>query len=124
MLSPHSRPISLSLALAKRVIGMTFSEFGRRIISNGSAGTDHGAAQPVFIFGEPVKQGVLGNPPDLPSSLDSNSVFRCNTISDRYMPQFCATGSVWILLISLQCCTRIINIYHLLKQQHVHCNGS
>ncbi len=62
------------LGLAKRVIGMTFSEFGRRIISNGSLGTDHGAAQPVFIFGEPVKQGVLGNPPDLPSSLDSNSV--------------------------------------------------
>jgi uncharacterized protein (DUF1501 family) len=62
------------LGLAKRVIGMTFSEFGRRIISNGSLGTDHGAAQPVFIFGEPVKQGVLGNPPDLPSSLNSNSV--------------------------------------------------
>ena len=52
---------------------MTFSEFGRRIKSNGSAGTDHGAAQPVFLFGEPVKQGVLGNPPDLPSSLDSGS---------------------------------------------------
>ena len=52
---------------------MTFSEFGRRIKSNGSAGTDHGAAQPVFLFGEPVKQGVLGNPPDLPSSLDASS---------------------------------------------------
>ncbi len=48
------------LGLGKRVIGMTFSEFGRRIKSNGSAGTDHGAAQPVFLFGEPVKQGVLG----------------------------------------------------------------
>ena len=61
------------LGVSKRVIGMTFSEFGRRIKSNGSAGTDHGAAQPVFLFGEPVKQGVLGNPPDLPSSLDSGS---------------------------------------------------
>jgi uncharacterized protein (DUF1501 family) len=61
------------LGLGKRVIGMTFSEFGRRIMSNGSAGTDHGAAQPVFLFGEPVKQGVLGNPPDLPSSLDAGS---------------------------------------------------
>jgi uncharacterized protein (DUF1501 family) len=61
------------LGISKRVIGMTFSEFGRRIKSNGSAGTDHGAAQPVFIFGEPVKQGVLGNPPDLPSSLNSES---------------------------------------------------
>lgn len=61
------------LGVSKRVIGMTFSEFGRRIISNGSLGTDHGAAQPVFLFGELVKQGVLGNPPDLPSTLDVSS---------------------------------------------------
>lgn len=61
------------LGVSKRVMGMTFSEFGRRIKSNGSAGTDHGAAQPVFLFGEPVKKGVLGNPPDLPSSLTSAS---------------------------------------------------
>ena len=60
--------------LGKRVMGMTYSEFGRRIKSNGSAGTDHGAAQPVFLFGEPVMQGVLGNPPDLPANLDSNAV--------------------------------------------------
>ncbi|HTS46016.1 MAG TPA: DUF1501 domain-containing protein [Puia sp.] len=57
------------LGVSKRVIGMTFSEFGRRIRSNGSAGTDHGAAQPVFVFGDYVKGSVLGNPPDLPSSL-------------------------------------------------------
>src|SRR5450432_3142530 len=62
------------LGIAKRVIGMTFSEFGRRIVSNGSAGTDHGAAQPVFLFGEPVIKSVLGNPPDLPPSLDSSAV--------------------------------------------------
>jgi uncharacterized protein (DUF1501 family) len=57
------------LNIGKRVIGMTFSEFGRRIKSNGSAGTDHGAAQPVFVFGDAVKTGVLGNPPDLPATL-------------------------------------------------------
>jgi Protein of unknown function (DUF1501)/Secretion system C-terminal sorting domain len=61
------------LGLGKRVIGMTFSEFGRRIISNGSYGTDHGSAQPVFLFGEPIKQGVLGDPPDLSSSLTVES---------------------------------------------------
>ena len=59
------------LGVSKRVMGMTFSEFGRRIKSNGSAGTDHGAAQTVIVFGEAVKKGVLGNPPDLPSTLDS-----------------------------------------------------
>jgi hypothetical protein len=54
-----------NLGVGKRVLGMTFSEFGRRIMSNGSFGTDHGAAQPVFIFGEYATTGVLGNSPDL-----------------------------------------------------------
>jgi len=62
------------LGVNKRVIGMTFSEFGRRIKSNGSAGTDHGAAQPVFVFGDYVKTGVLGNPPELPSTTTSDDI--------------------------------------------------
>ncbi|HVM87871.1 MAG TPA: DUF1501 domain-containing protein [Puia sp.] len=60
------------LGISKRVVGMTFSEFGRRIKSNGSAGTDHGTAQPVFVFGDYVKSGVLGNPPDLPSTITAD----------------------------------------------------
>ena len=60
------------LGVSKRILGMTFSEFGRRIKSNGSAGTDHGAAQPIFVFGDNVQKSVLGNPPDLPSSIDSS----------------------------------------------------
>ena len=46
--------------LDDRVLGMTFSEFGRRIKSNASMGTDHGAAAPMFLFGKHVKSGVLG----------------------------------------------------------------
>lgn len=53
---------------ADRVIGMTFSEFGRRIISNASVGTDHGAAAPLFIFGNKVLPGMLGTNPQLPAS--------------------------------------------------------
>ena len=49
--------------VADRVIGMTFSEFGRRIISNASRGTDHGSAAPLFVFGNAVKGGVLGENP-------------------------------------------------------------
>jgi hypothetical protein len=56
------------LGVSKRVLGMTFSEFGRRMQSNGSLGTDHGAAQPVFLFGDSVKQGILGKNPDIPAS--------------------------------------------------------
>ena len=42
------------LGVEDRVMGMTFSEFGRRIKSNGSGGTDHGAAAPLFVFGKNV----------------------------------------------------------------------
>ncbi len=51
-----------------QVIGMTFSEFGRRITSNGSGGTDHGSALPLFVFGNKVQGGVLGTNPVIPSN--------------------------------------------------------
>ncbi|MFY0643769.1 MAG: DUF1501 domain-containing protein [Bacteroidia bacterium] len=52
---------------ADRVLGMTFSEFGRRIVSNASTGTDHGAAAPLFMFGNAVKGGITGDNPTIPS---------------------------------------------------------
>jgi uncharacterized protein (DUF1501 family) len=60
------------LGVADRVVGMTFSEFGRRIISNSSRGTDHGAAAPLFIFGNKVVSGITGNSPTLPASPTDN----------------------------------------------------
>lgn len=38
------------LGISERVMGMTFSEFGRRVISNSSLGTDHGAAAPLCVW--------------------------------------------------------------------------
>ena len=60
------------LNVADRVMGMTFSEFGRRIKSNASGGTDHGAAAPVFYFGNAVKAGIIGTNPQLPASATVN----------------------------------------------------
>ena len=51
------------LGVDDRVIGFTFSEFGRRIKSNSSMGTDHGAAAPVFVFGKHVRSGIFGTNP-------------------------------------------------------------
>ena len=51
--------------LEDRVLTITTSEFGRRIYSNGSYGTDHGTGGPMFIFGKGVKGGVVGKVPDL-----------------------------------------------------------
>jgi len=60
------------LGIEDRVVGMTFSEFGRRIKSNSSVGTDHGAAAPLFVFGKPVQGGVLGDNPSIPANVTVN----------------------------------------------------
>jgi uncharacterized protein (DUF1501 family) len=74
------------------VAGMTFSEFGRRIISNDSLGTDHGSAAPVMFFGTKLNTspsvvantqnpvpGMIGTSPNLPAAA---------TVSDLVPMQF------------------------------------
>src|SRR5262249_32929667 len=51
--------------LAERVVVLTFSEFGRTVKENASAGTDHGTSGPVFLAGPGVKAGLVGNTPSL-----------------------------------------------------------
>jgi uncharacterized protein (DUF1501 family) len=48
----------------RRVLTLTFSEFGRRVAENASRGTDHGEAAPLFVVG-PVKGGLYGAHPSL-----------------------------------------------------------
>jgi uncharacterized protein (DUF1501 family) len=55
---------------ADKVLIATWSEFGRRPKENASGGTDHGAAAPVLLIGDPVKSGLYGAEPSL-TSLDS-----------------------------------------------------
>jgi uncharacterized protein (DUF1501 family) len=47
------------LGVADRVVVLTFSEFGRRVEQNGSAGTDHGTAAPLFVLGKNVRGGIV-----------------------------------------------------------------
>lgn len=49
----------------QKVIGMTFSDFGRRANSNASFGTDHGVAAPLFVFGTGLKRQEVGTVPNL-----------------------------------------------------------
>ena len=56
---------------------MTFSEFGRRVKQNGSNGTDHGTAEPMFIIGNKVQGGLYGTYPSL-GDLDSNGDLKFN----------------------------------------------
>jgi uncharacterized protein (DUF1501 family) len=76
---------------ADRVIVLAFSEFGRRVAENGSAGTDHGTAAPMFVFGKRIKPGIHGTLPslteltdgDLKHGIDFRSVYA--TVLDKWL---------------------------------------
>jgi uncharacterized protein (DUF1501 family) len=55
---------------SENILVMTFSEFGRTIVSNGSYGTDHGTAAPLFIFGNKVDFNISGANPEVPSNAE------------------------------------------------------
>ena len=74
-----------------RVLLITFSEFGRRVVENANGGTDHGAAAPMFIVGGAVKPGLFGKYPslsdldygDLKFNTDFRSVY--GTVLDKWL---------------------------------------
>ncbi len=76
---------------ADRVLVIAFSEFGRRVAENGSGGTDHGTAAPMFVFGKRVKSGFHGRQPsltdlqdaDLKHNTDFRSVYA--TVLDKWL---------------------------------------
>ncbi|HJN54677.1 MAG TPA: T9SS type A sorting domain-containing protein, partial [Flavobacteriaceae bacterium] len=55
------------------VVGLTFSEFGRKAKENGNLGTDHGEIAPMFVFGSPVNGGVSGVNVDLTEASEDNN---------------------------------------------------
>jgi uncharacterized protein (DUF1501 family) len=57
---------------ADEVAVLIFTEFGRRVEENGSLGTDHGTATPMFLLGAGVKGGFYGTPPSLTDLDDGN----------------------------------------------------
>lgn len=61
---------------AEKVITVAFSEFGRRSYENGSAGTDHGKAGPMFVIGQRVKGGLYGPKPDLQNLQDGDLAWK------------------------------------------------
>jgi uncharacterized protein (DUF1501 family) len=75
----------------RRVLLMTYSEFGRRVKENGSRGTDHGAASCLFVAGPGVQGGPVNPHPrldeldagDLKFSIDFRRVYA--TLLDRWL---------------------------------------
>jgi len=68
---------------ADRVLVVCFSEFGRQVSENASAGTDHGTAGPVFLAGKGVRGGIYGKPLDL-QTLDDNAPKHTTDFRDVY----------------------------------------
>jgi len=58
-----------AMGLEDRVLGMTFTEFGRQIKENGSFGTDHGTAAPMILFGACTQGLIVGNNPVIPANV-------------------------------------------------------
>jgi uncharacterized protein (DUF1501 family) len=54
---------------------MAFSEFGRRVGQNGSGGTDHGTAAPMYFVGDMLRPGLLGDHPPLERLDEGDLVF-------------------------------------------------
>ena len=62
--------------LADKVIVMGFSEFGRRVAENDSAGTDHGKGSVMFALGRGVKGGIHGDSPDLEKLSEGDIIYK------------------------------------------------
>ena len=65
------------------VVGLTFSEFGRKAKENGNLGTDHGEIAPMFVFGSAINGGVSGSNPDLTEATAENN-FQLETFQYDY----------------------------------------
>lgn len=72
-----------AMNLKNDVVGLTYSEFGRKAAENGSLGTDHGEIAPMFVFGAPVKGGVSGLNPDL-NEANENNGYQIQTVQFDY----------------------------------------
>lgn len=73
--------------LADDVVGLTFSEFGRKAKENGNFGTDHGEIAPMFVFGKPVNGGISGTNVDLTEATANNN-YQIETVQFDYRQTF------------------------------------
>ncbi len=62
--------------MENNVVTMVFSEFGRRIASNDSQGTDHGAGGMMLLSGSSVRGGLAGEHPGVKVSDDGDLVVK------------------------------------------------
>ncbi|MCC6460262.1 MAG: DUF1501 domain-containing protein [Saprospiraceae bacterium] len=82
-----------AMGIADKVMGCTFSEFGRCAKENGSFGTDHGTLAPMFIFGKPASAGVTGTNVDLSDLTNDNQL---KGVQNDYRQVFATLLQDWL----------------------------
>jgi uncharacterized protein (DUF1501 family) len=100
---PQLKDLSRSLAAFKadlttrgieqNVLTLVFSEFGRRVGSNDSGGTDHGAGGMMLVSGSAVRGGLAGEFPILPTTDQTDSDL---TVATDFRTVYQALISEWL----------------------------
>jgi len=79
--------------LADRVLTVVWSEFGRRVQENASAGTDHGAAGCAFVMGTRAAGTMIGEWPGLVKGLDALGNLRATS---DFRGLYCSLLEQWL----------------------------
>jgi uncharacterized protein (DUF1501 family) len=78
--------------IEQNVVTMVFSEFGRRVASNDSLGTDHGAGGLMMVAGSSVQGGMLGQHPGVTTTDDNGDL----QVATDYRSVYQALISDWL----------------------------
>ncbi|WP_293566505.1 DUF1501 domain-containing protein [Phaeodactylibacter sp.] len=84
-----------AMGMDNKVLTVIFSEFGRKVVQNGSQGTDHGTLSSMFLIGKGVEGGVVGNNVEL-SDLDNLGAPNPEQIQYDYREVFSTVLQDWL----------------------------
>ena len=84
-----------ALGISDRVTTVVFSEFGRKVIQNGSYGTDHGTLSTMYVVGDHVNAGVYGDNIDL-SDIDSQGAANPAQLEHDYRSVYGSLLQDWL----------------------------
>ena len=84
-----------NMGLDQNVVTVIFSEFGRKIIQNGSYGCDHGTLNSMFVVGKGVEAGVHGTNIDL-TNLDNPGAAHPDQLEYDYRVVFASLLQDWL----------------------------
>ncbi len=80
---------------SSKVVTVVFSEFGRKIIQNGSNGTDHGTMSSMFVVGDAVEAGVYGDNIDI-TNKDAQGAPHPDQLQNDYRTVFANICQDWM----------------------------